>query len=120
MPWTHNLKVRYLIQLPWTIAVTRDSAGGYLAEVAELPFLLASGNCEKDAAQHLFDGLWTALDAMLEYGDAPPVPAGTTLPWEEGKEPATAPKLRVVDGELAGEAWTLTASAVTQSLQLRR
>ena len=51
MPWTHNLKVRYLIQLPWTIAVTRDSAGGYLAEVAELPFLLASGNCEKEAPQ---------------------------------------------------------------------
>ena len=118
MTWTRDLKVQYLVRLPWTVEVSRDTEGGYLAEVAELPFLLASGRREKDAARHLYEGLWTALDAILEHEDALPLPAGATLPWEHGVEPVTPERHYLVDGVLAGEAWTPTASAVTRSVTL--
>lgn len=118
MTWTRNLKVQYLVRLPWTVIVTRDAEGGYLAEVAELPFLLASGHREKDAARHLYEGLWTTLEAILEHDDALPLPAGSTLPWEHGEEPVSPARDHLVDGMLAGEAWTPTASAVTHPMTL--
>ena len=116
MQWTRELQVRYLVQLPWTLSVTRDAEGGYLAEVSELPFLLASGIDEKDAARDLYAGLWSVLEAMLEHGDAIPIPPNSYCPWERGEAPVLPPTLRLVDGTLAGDAWTPTSSSVTHSM----
>ena len=116
MSWTRELRVRYLVQLPWTVSVTRDSDGAFLAEVRELPFLLASGDTEKDAARDLYSGLWSVFDAMLEHGDAIPLPHDCHLPWERGHAPVLPPKVEFVAGTLAGDAWKPTSSSVTQAM----
>ncbi len=118
MPWTQQQRISYLVSLPWTVALHRDSDDDIVARVAELPFLTATGSTEKAAARDLFDGLWCAMDAMLTHGDVVPLPEGAELPWERGEEPATVPPRRYSAVSLQGGAWNPTASVVSQTLAL--
>ena len=118
MPWTKAQRISYLVSLPWTVAVHRDSDGDVVARVAELPFLIATGSTEKQAARDLFDGLWSTMDAMLTEGDVIPLPEGAHLPWERGEEPAAVRSPQHYDVALDGDAWDPTASVVAQSLAL--
>lgn len=118
MPWTTEARIKYLVSLPWTVSVSVDDDGDVNAAVKELPFLLATGRTEKEASRDLYDGLWSALEALMEHGDRIPLPSGTYFPWERGEEPAVVPQLQLSTGRLGGDAWSPTASAVAQSLAL--
>lgn len=118
MSWTQQQRISYLVSLPWTVALHRDSDDDIVARAAELPFLTATGSTEKAAARDLFDGLWSAMDAMLTHGDVIPLPEGAALPWERGEEPAAVPARRCSAVPLQGGAWDPTASVVAQTLAL--
>lgn len=81
MSWTREGQLKYLVGLPWTVTLVRESETEFVATIQELPFLVATGDSEKAASRDLFDALWTAADAMIEHGDAIPVPRGAELPW---------------------------------------
>lgn len=119
MPWTRESQVRYLVGLPWTINLERDADGDLVATVQELPFLVASGLSEKAASRDLFEALWTSMDAMIEHGDTVPIPSGETLPWESGEEPPAAFEEQFGEVIVGGDAWSPTASSISQSLVLQ-
>ena len=118
MPWTQEDRVRYLVSLPWTVTLTNDTDCDLAARVSELPFLIATGRTEKETARDLFEGLWSALDAMMTHGDPVPLPRGTYLPWERGEEPMSIHRFKHRSVAIRGDAWGPTASAVAQSLAL--
>lgn len=119
MPWTRECQVQHLVGLPWTVVLDRDAAGDFIAAVQELPFLVATGSTEKAAARDLFEALWTTVDAMLEHGDAVPLPPGESLPWDRGEEPPMVPQERLCEMIVGGDAWNPTASSISQSLALQ-
>lgn len=118
MAWSHTLKVQYLVRLPWTVQVGNAADGDVTVRLVELPFLLATGKDLKGAGRDLFEALWTAMDAMLEHSDKIPLPRGAYLPWDRGEEPSATPRELVLEIAVGGEAWSPTASAISQSLEL--
>lgn len=96
MPWTRNDQLAYLLGLPWTVLVSRDQGGDFIARVAELPFLVATGDNEKAIAIDLYDALESALDAHLEHGDQLTLPHDARPPWERGVEPTVSAITRTV------------------------
>ena len=120
MPWTREDQLAFLLRLPWTVSLSRDADGDQIAQVSEIPFLLATGTTEKELGKDLYDGLSTALNEMLEHGDPLTLPGGAKPPWELGEQPrAKWPKV-VARAELRGEAWSHvpSASAVAESIDL--
>lgn len=118
MSWTKEDQATYLVSLPWTVELVVESPTEYVATIAELPFLVATGDSVKAASKDLFDALSTAIEGMLEHGDEIPVPKGIVLPWERGIEPPKKPDQQYCDIILGGEAWSPTASTISQSLTL--
>lgn len=76
-----------LMKLPWTIRVElRDDDGDYyVARVAELPGLVATGDDE----EALDVSFWEALEAHLQMR----LDAGDEIPVPEGVPEATIPEL---------------------------
>jgi predicted RNase H-like HicB family nuclease len=118
MAWTRESQIQHLVRLPWTVVLDRDADGDFVATVAELPFLVASGPTEKAASRDLFEALWTAMDAMLEHCDAVPLPHDELLPWERGVEPPVPMEQHLANMVVGGDAWSPTASSISQSLAL--
>jgi predicted RNase H-like HicB family nuclease len=86
--WSIQDKLSALMRLPWQISLVRDPIDGTLvAEVAELPDAVATGDTEAELSKQLWEALSESLLSRLEHGDQIPLPPRGFLPWEAGKEP---------------------------------
>lgn len=114
MPWTQEEKIEALLRLPWTVKTARTE-DGFVAEVAELPSALATGDTMKLLARDLWDSLKATLTSYLEFNDPIPLPAGVSAPWEASESPAPRTvAVRRATGSLGGEGWqkaTLVSTA---------
>src|SRR6266542_5172993 len=80
--WTPREQLMALMRLPWSIRIERDELDGSLiAEVAEIPDAIATGNTVKELAKDLWESLAASLEIRLEHGDMIPLPPGSVLPW---------------------------------------
>ena len=120
MPWTREQQLSYLLRLPWTVAVERHEDGYWTAQVAEVPFVAATGVDERALGKDFFEALWSALDAMMEHGEILTLPQGVALPWEAGVEPQTRRPVIEANFLAVGSAWdrALTTSSLLESLAL--
>lgn len=80
--WTSQQQLTALMRLPWSLRIERDeSDGSLIAEVAEIPDAIATGNTAKELAKDLWESLAASLQIRLEHGDMIPLPPGCVLPW---------------------------------------
>lgn len=80
--WTIPEKLQALMALPWNVRV-RHEDGEFVAEVEELPAVLATGATEAALGTDLYQAIEAVLEAMLVHGDAITLPAGSSAPWLE-------------------------------------
>lgn len=64
----------YYLALPYTIILTPDEDGGWLAEIPELPGCMTFGDTQAEALELLEDAKLTWISGRLEAGDPIPEP----------------------------------------------
>lgn len=108
---TTESKVQSLLLLPWTIDVQRDDDGSFIAKVAELPSVVATGATEKDLERDLWASLRATIECYLHFGDPIPLPRGMTqLPWESRRG---EPRLMLLVKSERGDVWEQTPEATS-------
>lgn len=101
------MNVDQLLRLPWTIITEERTDDGryWVATVAELPGLVATGETPEQLDASLWDALRNHIEERLEYGDHFDIPGGLPqLPvWEEIEvTPHGAPEPDQPTGRLVG------------------
>lgn len=93
--WTPQQQLMALMRLPWSIHIEHDELdGSWIAEVAEIPDAIATGNSVKELAKDLWESLAASLEIRLEHGDMIPLPPGSVLPWN-AKAPRRVERVEV-------------------------
>lgn len=96
--WTSQQRLMALMRLPWSVRVEPDDTdGSWVAQVAEIPDAIATGNSMKELAKDLWESLAASLEIRLEHDDTIPLPKGSSPPWDA----ETAPRLEVVELQIA-------------------
>lgn len=109
-------RVEALMRLPWTVRVRKDNDGTLVAQIAEIPDAIGTGEEESDLAKDLWESLWASLEVRLAHDDAIQLPSGFVLPWENSAAPvpgqqATAATIRRASGDLVVEPRATVAEA---------
>ncbi len=69
-----NKDLDYYLSLPYSILLTPDEEGGWLAEIPELPGCITFGDTQAEALDMIEDAKRTWLIGSLEAGDSIPEP----------------------------------------------
>ncbi len=83
MAWTEELKLTYLMRLPWTIVAEKTPEGDSLLRVRELPSVVGCGTSPEELEKDFWESFESALRAYLHFGDLIPLPAEIELPWAQ-------------------------------------
>jgi predicted RNase H-like HicB family nuclease len=67
----------------YTVVVTIDPRGHYLAKALEIPTAFATGISQETAVANLRDSLHVLVASMIEDGEAPPAPANLSARDEQ-------------------------------------
>jgi predicted RNase H-like HicB family nuclease len=119
MPWTPEQKLDALMKLPWTVVSGRNEEDGYyVARVAELEGVLATGATLKELGRDLWESLRSGLACRLEFDDDIPLPAGIRAPWELMAAPAAVQQEEMALGQQGLAASTGAEAAATTSAVL--
>ena len=76
MSETKNNKdsLKYYLNLPYTIKLIPEEAGGYFAEIEELPGCMSQGETQKEALENIEDAKRMWLESMLKKNQVVPEP----------------------------------------------
>jgi hypothetical protein len=114
MKWTDEIKISYMLRMPWTIVPSTED-GERVLRVREIPSVIATGVADEELDRELFDALRASLRAYLHFGDPLPRPPGVKLfPWED-PEPTAVPTRLVFRGRLTQENETISTSVTEQA-----
>lgn len=69
---SHTLE--YYMNLPYTIKLIREEAGGYFIEIEELPGCMSQGETREEALENIEDAKRVWLESMLKKKQAIPEP----------------------------------------------
>ena len=90
MSLTLEQKLDLLLALPWQRVSEVTPEGDRLLRVVEVPSAVGAGETGEQAESDLRDSLRESLRAYLHFGDALPLPKGSTMPWQEDGTPIAA------------------------------
>src|SRR5579884_3933978 len=68
------------LALPYTVRVTPDPSGGYVADVEELPGCITQGETWEEVGQMIRDAMTAWISIRIEDGRAVPVPREDMMP----------------------------------------
>src|SRR5438034_10736323 len=77
---TALLPLESYLALPYTIRVTPDPSGGYVADVEELPGCISQGETWEEAGEMIRDAMSAWIAVHLEDGRPVPVPRTDNSP----------------------------------------
>ena len=114
--WNREKKIAALVLLPWTVIVARDDTDEYfVARVAELSDVIATGKNDRELARDLWESLETSFDARLDFDVELPLPRNSIAPWMQPEG-----KIRLVNAtmQVGGDAWNqpLPVSSATSEI----
>ncbi|MDP9201739.1 MAG: hypothetical protein M3P26_07380 [Gemmatimonadota bacterium] len=102
MAWTLEQKLSYLLLQPWTIIPDLTPEGDKLLRVQELPAAVGTGENDEALTADFWESLRSTLEAYLQMGARPPLPATgvKVLPWEKtAKEARLSGTFQMVRGQ---------------------
>ncbi len=94
MSWDDDLKIQFLLGLPWNIYAETSVDGERLLRVRELPSVIGSGDTDDEIERDFWDSLEATLRSYLHFGDELPLPAlpGIELPWKQAATASAPPR----------------------------